>query len=154
MVNAPATQTIRCDVAEMWLSCGSLLRIPTLLHGATRATLSSAGWSPIQFRGEAAPPWTGDGLWTRRDPQPPTNRCVRRAALLPEDRRWLSDVRTARSGSGRCWTPPPLTQNYLCRPLKASWLEPVTFIGIISISGGSGTVEGMRNISLYKYIYI
>ncbi len=29
----------------------------------------SAGCSLIQFGGESAPPWTGDGLWRRRDRQ-------------------------------------------------------------------------------------
>lgn len=59
----------------MWPKCGcpsgSLIptygySIPTLLHGSTRGKFSSAGCSLIQFGGETAPPWTGDGLWRRR----------------------------------------------------------------------------------------
>lgn len=67
---APAAEAeaARAAGAEMWLPSGSLVptysqSIPTLLHGSTRGKFSSAGCSLIQVGGEAAPPWTGDGLW-------------------------------------------------------------------------------------------
>lgn len=76
----------------MWPKCGCpsgpLIptygnSIPTLLHGSTRGKFSSAGCSLIQFGGESAPPWIGDGLWRRQARQrSPTNRCVHREALL------------------------------------------------------------------------
>ncbi|KAK2893665.1 hypothetical protein Q8A73_016149 [Channa argus] len=74
----PAAETVQDDVAEMRLPPSSLLRtygqsVPTLLHGATRGKFSSAGCRPVQFGGESAPPWTGDGLWRKRarqEPQP------------------------------------------------------------------------------------
>lgn len=82
----------------MWPKCGcpsgSLVptygySIPTPLHGSTRGKFSSAGCRLIQFGGESAPPWTGDGLWrrqARQDLQPigayTGRRCFSRRAAV------------------------------------------------------------------------